>query len=338
MLLVLFLLSAVLWIAVMVFERRTIQSGFLLLLTAALLGAYLISLAQSAPEWFSAHILMHLLLDAELIFLGILLIAYPVAMIPLFFIGGVILLKQEGIKFRNTLAVGLASAFIAFDIIYPFFFEVTAGGPAAYIYWYMTLISMYFVIELASFVLSGLLNMLHFKKDQGLSYVVVLGAGLSGDKPTPLLRSRIDKGIEVYRNNPGARLIFSGGQGGDEPVPESRAMANYAMEAGVAAEDIIEENRSRNTEENLRFSSALMDDGVKGRFAVVTSSYHLMRALLITRRLKLRCIGYGAVTKLYFSVNAILREYAGYIRDTRRKWIFKLVLLSVIYLIFVYNH
>ena len=322
----------------MVFERRTIHSGFLLLLTAALLGAYLLSLAQSAPEWFSAHIFLHLLLDAEIIFLGVLLIAYPIALIPLFFIGGVILLKQEGIRFRNTLAVGLAAAFIAFDIIYPFLFDVRTVGAAAYIYWYMTIISLYFVIQLASFVLAGALNHLHLKKDQNLSYVVVLGAGLSGDKPTPLLRSRIDKGIEVYRNNPGAKLIFSGGQGSDEPVPESRAMACYALEAGVPECDIIEENRSRNTEENIRFSAKLMEPGNTKKSAVVTSSFHLMRALLITRRQKLDCIGYGARTKLYFSVNAILREYAGYIRDTRRIWVLNLVLLSLVYIIFIFNH
>ncbi|MBO5552138.1 MAG: YdcF family protein, partial [Lachnospiraceae bacterium] len=112
----------------------------------------------------------------------------------------------------------------------------------------------------------------------------------------------------------------------------------YAKGAGVDEKDIIEENRSRNTEENIRYSSGLMDQSDAGRFAVVTSSYHIMRALLITRRQKLRCIGYGSSTKLYFSINAILREYAGYIRDTRRLWLFNMLVLTAVYIIFVFNH
>lgn len=69
-------------------------------------------------------------------------------------------------------------------------------------------------------------------------------------------------------------------------------------------------------------------------FAVVTSSYHLMRALMIARRQKLGCIGYGARTKLYFSLNAFLREYAGYFRDTRYVRLIHLICLTVIYIIF----
>ena len=80
-----------------------------------------------------------------------------------------------------------------------------------------------------------------------------------------------------------------------------------------------------------------MDRKGKEKFAVVTSSYHVMRALLIARRLGLHCIGYGAGTKLYFSINAILREYVGYVRDTRKTWVGTLIVLTLIYLAFVIN-
>ena len=138
----------------------------------------------------------------------------------------------------------------------------------------------------------------------------------------------------MYRDNPGAKLILSGGQGPDEPLPEGRAMAKYAMEKGVPADDVISEERSKNTEENLRFSRELMDKD-RPRFAIVTNYYHVMRSLLIARRLRLSCTGYGASTRLYFALNAFLREYAAYFRDSRRKRIAHLLILTVVYILFL---
>lgn len=337
-----FLLSFAIWIIIMITDRRTAASGFFLLLSSFTLGLLLASLAIAYPDWFSEHIFFHILLDIELIFLALLLIAYPLVMIPIFLIGGTILMKKEGIRPRNILSIGLAALLVLLDTIYPMLFDVTNRSPATYIYWYLTIISLYFVIQLASFWISDLLNLIHFKKNTGIRYVIVLGAGLSGRKPTPLLRSRIDKGIEVYSNNPGAKLVFSGGQGKDEVISEAEAMADYAKGEGVSAEDMILENRSANTIENIRFSSELIRSDAKDKSgqsnpkcAVVTSSYHLMRALMITKREKLRCTGYGAHTKLYFSLNAFLREYAGYFRDTRYMRLIHLLCLTVIYAIFV---
>ncbi len=329
---VLFFGTLFLWIGVMVLERRTIYSGFLLLLSSAFLGAFLLSLAMKYPAWFSAHLLAHILLDAELIFLGLLFVGYPLVLTPVLMIGGAILMKREGVRFQNLLALILAFLLLAFDAAYPLFFPLSGRGFFTYLYWYLTLVSLYFVMQTASFALSALLNLIHVRKDHGLAYVVVLGGRVRGYELTPLLRNRVERGIRVYRENPGSKLIFSGGQGEDEPMPESRAMAEFAIKAGVPEEDIIEEDRSRNTEENIRFSAELMEPGAF--FGIATSSYHVMRSLLIARRQKLRCIGFGAKTRAYYAINAFLREYAGYFRDTRRVRLVHLALLTLVYLIF----
>ncbi|MCR5735700.1 MAG: YdcF family protein [Lachnospiraceae bacterium] len=292
--------------------------------------------AVKYPDWFSAHFFAHVLLDLFLLFILILLIAYPLVLAPVFMIGGIILMKKEGFRPRNILSLMFAAGLFAVDIIFPFFFDVNTRGVYTVIYWYITMILLYLVFQLASFWISDIINLIHVKKKQSLKYVVVLGAGLSGERPTPLLRSRIDKGISVYRDNPGSKLIFSGGQGADEVISESEAMARYAVENGVPAENIIREDKSKNTEQNIRFSSQLMEDQTS-RFAIVTSSYHLMRALLIARRLKLNCTGYGARTRLYFSINAFLREYAGYFRDTKKRRAVHLAALTVIYIIFIFS-
>ena len=162
-----------------------------------------------------------------------------------------------------------------------------------------------------------------------LDYVLVLGAGLIGDKVTPLLASRIEKGLAIYQKHPGSKLIMSGGQGPDELMAEGQAMANYALEQGIPVEDIVIENQSTNTEENLRFSYALMKPG--SRFALVTNYYHVFRALLLARKLKIKCIGYGARTKFYFSLNAFIREFVGYLVMTKKAHLLFLGIVSAIY-------
>ena len=54
------------------------------------------------------------------------------------------------------------------------------------------------------------------------------------------------------------------------------------------------------------------------RFAIVTNSYHVYRALVLAKRLGLQCIGYGAKTKWYFTLNAFVREFIAYLTITWR--------------------
>ena len=88
----------------MIIERRTVLTGFLLLLSSFLLGMFLLSRAMGDPAWFSDHFLFHILLDIELIFIAALLIAYPLVLVPVFLIGGVVLMRKEGLRPRNVLS------------------------------------------------------------------------------------------------------------------------------------------------------------------------------------------------------------------------------------------
>lgn len=136
---------------------------------------------------------------------------------------------------------------------------------------------------------------------------------MNGTEVTPLLASRIDKAIKLWRRRPQeVTLIMSGGQGPDEVISEGEAMKAYALRQGVPQSAILVDNQSRNTHENLQFSYKLMEKG-REDFVIVTNYYHLLRALILARRLGLKCQGYGAKTKLYFSINAFLREFIGYL-------------------------
>jgi uncharacterized SAM-binding protein YcdF (DUF218 family) len=152
----------------------------------------------------------------------------------------------------------------------------------------------------------------------GSDFVIVLGAGLgAGGKVPPLLASRLDRGHEIWNSlnrratGPGPLLIVSGGKGDDERVPEATAMASYLVARGFSADHLLLEERSRNTEENLLFSKAIMDQVQAGaRCTIVTSDFHAFRAAMIARRLGIRGQVTGARVAGYYRPSGMLREFA----------------------------
>ena len=83
---------------------------------------------------------------------------------------------------------------------------------------------------------------------------------------------------------------------------------------------IIEEDRSKDTFENMKFSKEKImaaDPGAKIAFA--TTNYHVFRSGLFARRVKMRAVGMGAKTKWYFWPNAAVREFVGLLSSHRLK-------------------
>lgn len=146
--------------------------------------------------------------------------------------------------------------------------------------------------------------------------MVVLGSGLiGGSRVPPLLAGRLERGRELYEAQ-AARgtapiLITSGGQGPDEDLPESHAMATYLIDRGVPAEHLQREDRSRTTEENMRYSKELMETGKPGyRCVIVTNNYHALRAALLARLTGVNGQVAGSPTAAYFWPSATIREFA----------------------------
>ncbi|BDD38670.1 YdcF family protein [Streptococcus ruminantium] len=322
----LFFLSLVVFIALYFIERRSI---FISLFALNIFIWTVVSVISTGI--LESNEIVRLLAIAVTMVLLLILLSGPVVLLLTLYLNGFQILKREGFCFRNFLSIGLAVGLTFYFFIAPFVVRSLSDIS----FFNMLFIYVGFLVSYAIFIsilytISSFINLINLFSGK-LDYVVVLGAGLIGDKVTPLLASRIDKGIAIYQKHSGSKLIMSGGQGADELIPEGQAMANYAMEQGVAAEDIIIESQSINTEENLKFSQTLMKKD--SRFALVTNYYHVFRALLLARKLKMKCIGYGAKTKFYFSLNAFIREFVGYLVMSRNVHIIFLGIVSVIYLL-----
>jgi uncharacterized SAM-binding protein YcdF (DUF218 family) len=172
-----------------------------------------------------------------------------------------------------------------------------------------------------------------FRRERDAGAIIVLGAGLIDGRVPPLLASRLDRAIECREQSATTDpvMVVSGGQGPDEPVTEAEAMRRYLRDAGVPAEKILVEDKATTTEENLRFSAALLaGHGHTGKTVAVTSNYHMFRTAVFARRLRLRLDVVGARTATYFVLSAFLREFAALLVQYWRTNLVAVVVLAVI--------
>lgn len=257
-------------------------------------------------------------------------------------ISNIALIRHEGRRFVNLLGI-LLSVLIVAGAVFLFCFDQYASGSRREVMIHdlvtnlFAAVYLYFECMLLGAIVADAIAARH-EPEKNKDFLIVLGCGLKRDgTPTPLLRGRLDRALafaERQRAETGKEPVFvtSGGQGPDEPVPESAAMKQYLTEHGVPAERIIEEDRSTNTFENMRFSKEKIQAiDPHAKIAFSTTNYHVFRSGLFARRVKMRAVGMGAETKWYFWPNAAVREFAGLLTAHRGKQALILGSMAAIY-------
>jgi len=108
---------------------------------------------------------------------------------------------------------------------------------------------------------------------------VVLGAAVWTSDVSPVFRERINHAINLYQKGQVRKLIFTGGQGNPGEPTESSAARQYALESGVSASDILIEEKSHTTYENILYAKQLADThGIK-KVLIVSDPLHMKRAM-----------------------------------------------------------
>lgn len=255
--------------------------------------------------------------------LGLGVLMFPFAFIAFMLVSGIQLVRREGFAISRLLSIGVAIFYLAYLIAWPLLYDIRGNSFFNFLYIWFSFCFYFTDLIFIMYTITNMLNLLRVRRKK-YNYIIVLGAGLrKGREVTPLLAGRVDKGIEAHRQNPGSKLILSGGQGADEIVAEAVAMKHYALLQGVDEADILVEDKSVNTRENLLFSKQLVEENsgqVASNLLVVTNRYHVLRALLLAKNLKISCDGRGSRTKLYFSLNAFVREWIAYLVLWRKKY------------------
>lgn len=336
-----FLLMSIVFITHMRKEPRGMLTGILFLIYLITIGTTGLFSLFYYSEILQKNTATYSLVMVLVIIFVVAIALFPFALIITYFIQGILILKKEGLRLKNVLSLAFSIALVIYIFVWPLFrlknltnvYEKPLLLIADLVYKMLSFIFIYLLFLMAMYCISAILNLIHIGRNKKLDYIIVLGAGIKGKRVTPLLAGRIDKGIELLKYNPNAKLILSGGMGPGEDIPEGVAMAAYAKDKGVSDERIIVEDKSKNTYENLLFSSKLIDKE-NPKLALVTTSYHVFRALVFAKKLQIPCIGYGSKTKWYFTLNALIREYIGYLSISYRFHMLVILFYTIALLMF----
>ncbi|MDH6458622.1 uncharacterized SAM-binding protein YcdF (DUF218 family) [Fusobacterium sp. PH5-7] len=153
-----------------------------------------------------------------------------------------------------------------------------------------------------------------------VKYLIVLGAGLKGDIPSEVLKYRLNKAVKYFKENPDTIFIVSGGQGKDELISEAEAMEIYLSERGIPIKNIIKEDKSTSTYENLKFSDKIIKEKeITGDIAVMSNSFHMYRVKMISKKLNFPLKTVYAETPAIVFPNYMLREYFAFFNEYRKK-------------------
>lgn len=182
-----------------------------------------------------------------------------------------------------------------------------------------------FILFYMSFILVEILLVTELHSNininEEIDYVIILGAGLNGDKVSRRLEYRLQEGLKYLKEKIDVKAIVSGGQGKDELISEAEAMGRYLRSRGISKDRIICEDKSTSTIENMVFSKRIInainnDKDIK--VLIVTSDYHMFRSKMICRSLGLKCFGITSKSPRGKRVNYMIREYFATIKD----WIY----------------
>lgn len=302
-------------------EPRHISNGFLLELGIFYLLFFLVYFSFILNNGFG------IILGFTIIFLVIICLVITGILLS---IDGFYVIRKEGFSIVHIQPIfwGL----LTFLGAYTWYFNAFGGISGSHI----QVVILTFIMNLVLFIPLSIGGFFIYsfiypklKKPYPCDYIVVLGCGIRKDgSVTPLLKSRLDKALDWYHKTNHGKFIVSGGQGSDEVVSEAYAMKQYLIKQGVKESEIIEENKSTTTKENLLFSKNLMKED--STCVVSTSDFHVLRTAFLTKDLDLNAYCIGGKTAMYYVPPATLREYIALLLRHKQIVIFYLLLIIFI--------
>ena len=126
-----------------------------------------------------------------------------------------------------------------------------------------------------------------------LTGIVVLGGsfdlGLAAKERNEIslngTSQRLTKALEIYKKNPKVLILFSGYSNLINPKGwnESEMARKFFLDQGVRIDNLLFEDKSRNTFENIKFSKDIINN-YRGTWGLVTSAYHMPRSFLAFKK------------------------------------------------------
>jgi len=146
---------------------------------------------------------------------------------------------------------------------------------------------------------------------QEIDCILVLGAGIRGNRPSPMLQDRLDVAIELY-NKGIKKILVSGDHQGDD-YDEVNVMKDYLLENDIPSEDIFLDHYGVSTYDSIYRLRPIFS---VNEVIVVSQEYHLYRSLYIANMLDYEAYGVAADNHRYVGQGKRdIREFFARIKD-----------------------
>lgn len=174
----------------------------------------------------------------------------------------------------------------------------------------VTAIALSFLAALGSVIVSGETN----ASDQKV--VIVLGCAVYGEKPSVMLKKRVNSAYNYLTENEDSVAILAGGQGNGENISEAECMRRLLTEKGIDESRLYLEDKSTSTAENIENAKRILDENNLGYdVAIATSDYHLKRATMIAERQGLNAARISSHSGFFDVPSFYLRDTLGVIKE-----------------------
>ena len=142
--------------------------------------------------------------------------------------------------------------------------------------------------------------------------IIVLGAGVRGNNPSPMLEDRLLTSIELYNENISNKIVVSGDHS-HKNYDEVNVMKNYLINKKLPSQNIFMDHAGFSTYDSIYRAKEIFKTK---KVIIVTQKYHLYRSLYIAKKLDLEAYGVVADKRNYQNqLKRDIREIAARIKD-----------------------
>ena len=145
--------------------------------------------------------------------------------------------------------------------------------------------------------------------------IVVLGAAEYSGRPSPVFKSRLDHAFDLYERHLAAKVVTTGGSGGERVHTEAEVGRKYLAARGIPVEDIYIEREGSTTAQSTAASAEILKRMGWKTCILVSDGYHLFRAKRMMEAHGIDCAGSPRQAKEVSSLMAgwlYLRQAIGY--------------------------